>query len=201
MEINPLERLGAGTRVAYVVRALHKDAKRGEQACLVDDLRRDRFPLDVDYYVGAIRKKVDPIISALFVAEERARMTHVAMDGRIAVVEHARACDRDTLPGQVEAARCELFSKTYQTGPSVCLPCSPRHFSAAPCSCAFGTPARTEYIWHRYIYMTPGSAVRHAHDETRLTWLHDAPPFAPLHVRAHGGRAAARQCRASCWHQ
>jgi DNA polymerase elongation subunit (family B) len=105
MELMPLEKLGAGTRVMYVVRALHKDAKRGEQACLVDDLVHNRFPLDISYYEGAVRSKLDPILSALFVVEERARRTHVGIDGRVMVVEHARASDRAALPGQVEAAR------------------------------------------------------------------------------------------------
>ena len=105
MEINPLERLGAGTRVVFVVRAQHKDAKRGEQAALVEDVVQNRWPLDADYYTTAIKKKCTPLLSALFVTEERERSTFVDAFGRRVAVDHAKACDRDSLPGQVEAAR------------------------------------------------------------------------------------------------
>jgi hypothetical protein len=105
MQMNPLERLGAGTRVVFVIRAQHKLAKRGEQACLVEDLVRERWSLDDDYYIGAIRKKCEPLLSALFVAEERERSTHIDAFGRRVAVAHAKASDRDALPGQVEAAR------------------------------------------------------------------------------------------------
>lgn len=105
MEINPLEKLGSGTRVTFVVRAQHKDAKRGEQACLAEDLVQNRWPLDADYYVGAIRKKTEPLLSALFVTEERERSTFVDAFGRRVAVAHAKASERDALPGQVEAAR------------------------------------------------------------------------------------------------
>jgi DNA polymerase elongation subunit (family B) len=105
MEINPLEKLGAGTRVTFVVRAQHKDAKRGEQACLTDDLVQNRWPLDADYYIGAIRKKTEPLLSALFVTEEKRRATFTGAFGGSVTVKHAKACDRDSLPGQVEASR------------------------------------------------------------------------------------------------
>ena len=105
MEINPLEKLGAGTRVVYVVRAQHKDAKRGEQACLLADLVQNRWPLDADYYSGAIRKKCEPLLSALFVTEERERSTFVDAFGRRVAVAHAKASERQALPGQNEAAR------------------------------------------------------------------------------------------------
>ena len=115
MAINPLERLGAGTRVTFVVRAQHKDAKRGEQACLVEDLERDKLPLDSDYYVGAIRKKTEPLLSALFVAEEKRRATFTCAFGGSVTVEHAKASERQALPGQNEAAR-RLTSALAQLG-------------------------------------------------------------------------------------
>ncbi len=105
MEINPLERLGAGTRVVFVVRAQHKDAKRGEQACLLADLVQNRWPLDADYYTTAIKKKCEPLLSALFVAEEKRRSTFTGAFGGSVTVEHAKASERDALPGQVEASR------------------------------------------------------------------------------------------------
>jgi hypothetical protein len=115
MAINPLEKLGAGTRVTFVVRAQHKDAKRGEQACLVEDLERDKLPLDSDYYVGAIRKKTQPLLSALFVAEEKRRATFTGAFGGSVTVEHAKASERQALPGQNEAAR-RLTSALAQLG-------------------------------------------------------------------------------------
>ena len=115
MEINPLEKLGAGTRVVFVVRAQHKDAKRGEQACLVEDLERDKLPLDSDYYIGAIRKKCEPLLSALFVAEEKRRATFTGAFGGSVTVEHAKASERQALPGQNEAAR-RLTSALAQLG-------------------------------------------------------------------------------------
>jgi hypothetical protein len=105
MEINPMEKLGAGTRVTFVVRAQHKDAKRGEQAALVDDVVQNRWPLDAAYYTEAVRRKCEPLLSALFVNAERERSTFVDAFGRRVAVAHARASERDSLPGQVEAAR------------------------------------------------------------------------------------------------
>ena len=105
MQLQPLEKLGAGTRVVFVVRAQHKDAKRGEQACLVDDLVQNRWRLDADYYTTAIKKKCEPLLSALFVTEERERSTFLNVFGSNVTVEHAKASERDCLPGQVEAAR------------------------------------------------------------------------------------------------
>ncbi len=105
MAINPLERLGAGTRVVFVIRSQHKLAKRGEQACLVEDLVRESWSLDAEYYAEAIRKKCEPLLSALYVSEERERSTHIDAFGSRVAVAHAKASDRDALPGQVEAAR------------------------------------------------------------------------------------------------
>ncbi len=115
MEINPLEKLGAGTRVIFVVRAQHKDAKRGEQAALVEDVVQNRWPLDADYYTTAIKKKCTPLLSALFVTEERERSTFVDAFGRRVAVDHAKASERDALPGQVEAAR-KLSAALAQLG-------------------------------------------------------------------------------------
>ena len=105
MDINPMEKLGAGTRVTFVVRAQHKDAKRGEQAALVDDVVQNRWPLDAAYYTEAVRRKCEPLLSALFVNAERERSTFVDAFGRRVAVAHAKASERDSLPGQVEAAR------------------------------------------------------------------------------------------------
>ncbi len=105
MVLNPLEKLGAGTRVTFVVRAQHKTAKRGEQACLVEDLARERWPLDAEYYAEAVRRKCEPLLSALFVAEEMRRATVSCAFGGSVTVAHAKASERDSLPGQVEAAR------------------------------------------------------------------------------------------------
>lgn len=105
MEINPLEKLGAGTRVVFVVRAQHKDARRGEQACLVEDLVQNGWPLDAAYYTEAVRRKCEPLLSALFVTEERERSTFVDAFGHRVAVAHAKASERASLPGQLEAAR------------------------------------------------------------------------------------------------
>jgi DNA polymerase elongation subunit (family B) len=105
MEINPLEKLGSGTRVVFVVRAQHKDAKRGEQASLVEDVVQNRWPLDGSYYTEAVRRKCEPLLSALFVAEEQKRATFTGAFGGSVTVAHAKASERDALPGQVEASR------------------------------------------------------------------------------------------------
>lgn len=105
MAINPLEKLGAGTRVVFVVRAQHKDAKRGEQAALIEDVVQNRWPLDAAYYTEAVRRKCEPLLSALFVAEEKRRATFTGAFGGSVTVEHAKASERDALPGQVEASR------------------------------------------------------------------------------------------------
>lgn len=105
MELNPLERVGAGSRVTFVICGAHSSARRAEQAELVSDLLRERLALDVSYYVGAIRKKCEPLLSALFAREEREAATLVSASGARVVVAPARQCDRDRLPGELVAAR------------------------------------------------------------------------------------------------
>lgn len=105
MQINPLERLGAGVRVTFVHRAAHGDARRAEQATLVSDLMANKWSLDADYYTEALLKKVRPILSALYLEDERRRATHASMSGALVTVAHSRASERNALAGQTEAAR------------------------------------------------------------------------------------------------
>jgi DNA polymerase elongation subunit (family B) len=105
MELFPLEKLGKGTRVTYVYRAEHAKTKRRDQATLVADLVQERCPLNVDYYTEAMLRKLCPVLSALFVEEEKRSLTHQSLGGGTAEVQHRRAAERNALVGQTTAEK------------------------------------------------------------------------------------------------
>lgn len=182
MEINPLEKLGSGTRVTFVVRAQHKDAKRGEQAALVEDVVQNRWPLDADYYTTAIKKKCTPLLSALFVTEERERSTFVDAFGRRVAVDHAKASERDALPGQVEAAR-KLIAALAQLGRA--------NRDGGASACEASEAPRMAPIFARFTSATavPRAPAKPAEDKKRKGG--DTPAHAAL--KALKARAAAKE--------
>ena len=105
MEINPLEKIGSGARVTFVIAATSAGARRAEQAELVSDLLREKKRLDACYYADAIRAKCEPLLSALFIKEELSRATVRSATGELVVVAPKRQSDRSKLPGEMEAAR------------------------------------------------------------------------------------------------
>jgi DNA polymerase elongation subunit (family B) len=105
MDKNPLEKIGAGARVTFVIAQAEPDARRAEQAELVSDLLSQKKSLDAQYYVEAIRAKCEPLLSAMFVAEERARATVRTATGGTLVLAPKRKADLAKLPGQLEAER------------------------------------------------------------------------------------------------
>jgi len=105
MELFPLEKLGKGTRVTFVHRAEHSKAKRRDQATLVADLVQERWPLDVDYYTKAVLRKLCPVLSALYVNDEKHSLTHQMYGGGAVEVMHPRASERNALVGQTTAER------------------------------------------------------------------------------------------------
>ena len=105
MELFPLEKLGKGTRVTFVHRAEHSKAKRRDQTTLVADLVQERWPLDVDYYTKAVLRKLCPVLSALYVDDEKRSLTHQMYGGGAVEVMHKRASERNALVGETTAER------------------------------------------------------------------------------------------------
>jgi DNA polymerase elongation subunit (family B) len=105
MAINPLDKVGAQSRVSFVICQPAPGARRAEQAELVSDVRQGRLALDARYYADAVRAKCEPLLSAMFVRRERERATERSVTGELVVVAPRRRCDKDKLPGELEAQR------------------------------------------------------------------------------------------------
>jgi hypothetical protein len=68
-------------------------------------MRQWRCPLDVDYYAEAVLRKLCPVLSALFVEEEKRSLTHQTLGGGAVEVRHTRASERNALDGQTTAEK------------------------------------------------------------------------------------------------
>ena len=105
MELNPLEKIGLGSRVTFVICKSTKGARRAEQAELVSDVVKERKQLDNEYYIGAIKKKCEPLLSALFAEKERELSKTRSVDGTTVLLAARCQMDRDKMSGQLYAEK------------------------------------------------------------------------------------------------
>ena len=63
------------------------------------------MPLDIDYYTEAVLRKLCPVLSALFVNDEKHSLTHQMYGGGAVEVLHGRASERNALVGETTAER------------------------------------------------------------------------------------------------
>ena len=95
--------MGKNSRVTFIVTKAERDAKRAEQVTLPSRCEAKQVPLDPSFYTDAVVKKVAPMLSVLFAADERqARMTRTVY-GKLVELAPAKASDRDKLLGQTTA--------------------------------------------------------------------------------------------------
>ena len=104
LEDNPSVKIGASARVTLVVTRTHNTG-RAQQAMLPERVARTGALLDVDYYVNALRKKLDPLISVFFVQQERDSRTERNVFGHNVVVQAKKVSEQKLLPGRAAAAR------------------------------------------------------------------------------------------------
>lgn len=105
---NPQCGIGKNSRVTFVVTAQTKGAKRCEQALLPSSCLESRAPLDTSFYTGALLKKLAPLLSVLFMEEERASRRVRTLDGGVVEQEPASAAARARLLGEASAERAIL---------------------------------------------------------------------------------------------
>jgi len=105
---NPQCGIGKNSRVTFVVTAQGKGAKRSEQALLPSACQAQRAPLDADFYTSALLKKLAPLLSVLFMEEERAARRVRTLDGRVVEEAPATAAARARLLGEATAERAIL---------------------------------------------------------------------------------------------
>ena len=105
--------VGKNSRVTFVVTAQVKGSKRCEQALLPSTCAETRAPLDTAFYTEALMKKLAPLLSVLFMDDERASRRVRTLEGRIVEQEPASAAARARLLGEATAERAmmEAFRK------------------------------------------------------------------------------------------
>ena len=80
--------MGKNSRVTFIVTKAERDAKRAEQVTLPSRCEAKQVPLDPSFYTDAVVKKVAPMLSVLFAADERqARMTRTVY-GKLVELVH-----------------------------------------------------------------------------------------------------------------
>jgi hypothetical protein len=100
LEENQHSAVGKNSRVTFIVTKAVRDAKRSEQVTLPSRCEVLKTDLDAGFYTEAVVKKVAPMLSILYAAEERnARRTRDVF-GRVLDLAPAKAADRDKLLGQ-----------------------------------------------------------------------------------------------------
>lgn len=103
LEENQHSEVGKNSRVTFIVTKGERDAKRAEQATLPSRCAANKVALDPAFYTDSVVKKVAPMLSVLFAADERqGRMTR-DLHGQIVELPPAKASDRDKLLGQTTA--------------------------------------------------------------------------------------------------
>lgn len=90
MRENETVEISKGARVTYLITAAHKDAKRAEQARTVEAVMRNKLPLSADFYMGALLKKLIPLISVFFADVDRVDRTKADL----ALLPGQRAADQ-----------------------------------------------------------------------------------------------------------
>lgn len=106
MDENDSIQITSGTRVTFVVAAAHKLAKRAEQALLLETCKRDRAPLDFNFYCEALMKKLGPLLSVFFVKDELVRDAF----GEMVRARPQTKAEASILPGQ-RAAEAALRAR------------------------------------------------------------------------------------------
>ena len=101
--LNPQAGIGKNTRVNFVVTVRDAEAKRAQQALLPSVCLERKAPLDHGFYVDALLKKLAPLLSVLFMADERATRITRDLSGKIIEVAPKRAADRARLLGEASA--------------------------------------------------------------------------------------------------
>jgi DNA polymerase elongation subunit (family B) len=109
MEENDSIQITSGTRVTFVVAAAHKLAKRAEQALLLETCKRERAPLDFNFYCEALLKKLGPLLSVFFVNDE---LVKDALGETVRAKARTKA-EASILPGQ-RAAEAALKKRIME---------------------------------------------------------------------------------------
>ena len=97
--------VGKNSRVVFIVCAQFKGAKRCEQVLLPSICQKTRAPLDAAFYEEALMKKLAPLLSVMFINDERASRRVRTLDGRIVEQAPASAAARARLLGEASAER------------------------------------------------------------------------------------------------
>ena len=104
LEDNPSVKIGASARVTLVVTRTHNTG-RAQQAMLPERVARTGALLDADYYINALRKKLDPLISVFFVQQEQDSRTSRDVFGHNVIVPPKKVSEQKLLPGRAAAAK------------------------------------------------------------------------------------------------
>jgi DNA polymerase elongation subunit (family B) len=105
LETNPGAGIGKGVRVTFVVVAAANNAKRCDQVLLPDLAMRDKVPLDAAFYVDGLLKKLGPLLSCFYAADERNGRRTRDVFGRVIDLPPPRVADQKKLLGQDTAER------------------------------------------------------------------------------------------------
>jgi hypothetical protein len=110
---NPQCGIGKNSRVTFVVTVQGRGAKRSEQALLPSACRETRTPLDANFYTTALLKKLSPLLSVLFMDDDRASRRTRTLTGAIVELAPQSAAERARLLGESMAERAilEAFRK------------------------------------------------------------------------------------------
>jgi DNA polymerase elongation subunit (family B) len=100
LEENQHSEVGKNSRVTFIVTKAARGAKRSEQVTLPSRCEVQKTPLDAGFYTGSVIKKVAPMLSILFAAEERQARRTRDVFGRVVEVAPVKAADRDKMLGQ-----------------------------------------------------------------------------------------------------
>jgi hypothetical protein len=104
MKLNPTVPVGSNARVTFVVVATRNE-KRADQVVIPQIAAAEKPPLNVEYYVEALRKKLLPLVSVYFVEAERRKNTMRNVFGALVHVAPLRVADQKLLPGQMTATK------------------------------------------------------------------------------------------------
>jgi hypothetical protein len=103
---NRLCGIGRNSRVSFVVVApASKDTRRAEQVLLPSAALAGQVPLDVQFYITALCRKLSAMISILYAEEERSKRRVRTLTGEVIEQEPATAAERARLLGEASAEK------------------------------------------------------------------------------------------------
>ena len=106
---NALCGIGRNSRVSFVVVApASKDTRRSEQVLLPSAALAERVPLDTNFYITALVRKLAPMLSILYADDERAQRRVRTLTGEVIEQEPATAAARARLLGEAAAEKAIL---------------------------------------------------------------------------------------------